>query len=64
MRYGSVRQNLLKLHVTRTRLLTLYGELVGAFRFPEDKLSLINRTVDLGNNRTLKPWHDGKGGYQ
>ncbi|KAI1188576.1 hypothetical protein F5B17DRAFT_451587 [Nemania serpens] len=35
----------------------------GAFRFPEDKLPQINRTVDLGNNRTLKPWHDGKGGY-
>ncbi|KAI1282903.1 hypothetical protein F5Y07DRAFT_394868 [Xylaria sp. FL0933] len=35
----------------------------GGIRFPEDKLSLINRTVDLGNNRTLKPWHDGKGGY-
>ncbi|KAI1309800.1 hypothetical protein F5Y03DRAFT_58243 [Xylaria venustula] len=35
----------------------------GSIRFPEDKLPLINRTVDLGNNRTLKPWHDGKGGY-
>ncbi|KAI0869528.1 hypothetical protein GGS24DRAFT_149686 [Hypoxylon argillaceum] len=35
----------------------------GGFRFPEDKLPLINRTVDLGNNRTLKPWHDGKGGF-
>ncbi|KAI1170266.1 hypothetical protein F4777DRAFT_569819 [Nemania sp. FL0916] len=35
----------------------------GGIRFPEDKLSLINRTPDLGNNRTLKPWHDGKGGF-
>ncbi|KAI8628055.1 hypothetical protein F5Y19DRAFT_439414 [Xylariaceae sp. FL1651] len=35
----------------------------GGIRFPEERLSLINRTVDLGNNRTLKPWHDGKGGY-
>ncbi|KAI1197114.1 hypothetical protein F5X97DRAFT_344061 [Nemania serpens] len=35
----------------------------GSIRFPEDKLHLINRTVDLGNNRTLKSWHDGKGGY-
>ncbi|KAI3323785.1 hypothetical protein HD806DRAFT_522347 [Xylariaceae sp. AK1471] len=35
----------------------------GDYRFPEEQLSLINRTVDLGNNRTLKPWHDGKGGY-
>jgi len=36
----------------------------GDIRFPEDKLPLINRTVDLGNNRTLKPWRDGEGGYQ
>ncbi|KAI1120130.1 hypothetical protein F5Y10DRAFT_273387 [Nemania abortiva] len=36
----------------------------GGFRFPEDKLTLINRTVDLGNGRSLKPWHDGKGGFQ
>ncbi|KAI0911134.1 hypothetical protein F4823DRAFT_329152 [Ustulina deusta] len=35
----------------------------GGIRFPEEKLPMINRTVDLGNNRTLKPWHDGKGGY-
>ncbi|KAI0147239.1 hypothetical protein GGR57DRAFT_477614 [Xylariaceae sp. FL1272] len=35
----------------------------GSIRFPEEKLALINRTVDLGNNRTLKSWHDGKGGY-
>ncbi|KAI0398912.1 hypothetical protein F4802DRAFT_611274 [Xylaria palmicola] len=35
----------------------------GGIRFPEEKLYLINRTVDLGNNRTLKPWHDGKGGF-
>ncbi|KAJ8125183.1 hypothetical protein O1611_g8458 [Lasiodiplodia mahajangana] len=35
----------------------------GSFRFPEDKLHLINRTVDLGNDRSLKPWHDGKGGF-
>ncbi|KAI1361183.1 hypothetical protein F5Y08DRAFT_348144 [Xylaria arbuscula] len=35
----------------------------GSIRFPEDKLHLINRTVNLGNNKTLKSWHDGKGGY-
>ncbi|KAI1745247.1 hypothetical protein F4680DRAFT_97442 [Xylaria scruposa] len=35
----------------------------GGIRFPEEKLPTINRTVNLGNNRTLKPWHDGKGGF-
>jgi hypothetical protein len=48
----------------KVRGLLLMYEVVGGIRFPEDKLSLINRTVDLGNDRTLKPWHDGKGGYQ
>ncbi|KAI0474681.1 hypothetical protein F4859DRAFT_514530 [Xylaria cf. heliscus] len=35
----------------------------GDYRFPEGNLPLINRTVNLGDNKTLKPWHDGKGGF-
>ncbi|KAI0415547.1 hypothetical protein F5X98DRAFT_388736 [Xylaria grammica] len=35
----------------------------GDYRFPEERLSSINRAVDLGDNKTLKPWHDGKGGF-
>ena len=44
--------------------LLIWRRVDGSIRFPEDKLHLINRTVDLGNDRTLKSWHDGKGGYQ
>lgn len=36
---------------------------VDGVRFPEDKLHHINRTVDLGEGRTLKPVDDDEGGY-
>jgi hypothetical protein len=32
-------------------------------RIPENKLHLINRTVDLGNGKHLKPVEDEEGGY-
>jgi len=41
-------------------LLTRTGDGV---RIPENKLHLINRTVDLGNGKHLKPVEDKEGGY-
>lgn len=32
-------------------------------RIPEDKLPLLNRTVNLGDGKTLRPVTDGSGGY-
>ena len=34
----------------------------GGVRVPDDKLSLLNRTFDLGKGKTLRPVEDEKGG--